>query len=288
MCRESQDSDEEGEAEQAGDILSSEMGREDYGMVRLHLCFPLLPPHACLGSADKGTWSSRKVPQENSPVGSEWVKNKRQKRDQPWVSPERCLFSCSGAGQGVLTFDFVLGLLSPPLKLFAVIVEPLEAHDAVLEAGAATTQGNKGSPSPPGHVPGRDPRDSPLCVLPSGLKDASGRGWVRTQPKAGKWGKFLPSMAIPHFISLSLFQLPESAQIQTILTLGGWRGKGEPAHGGCSRLKGSPLKVTLAGPWVRVGSGNPMAGLDPGVGAMAGMAHTFSHCAAGRQQWSTR
>lgn len=66
MCRESQDSNEEGEAEQAGGVLSSEMGREDHGMLRLHLCFPLLPPHACLGSADKGTWSSTEVPLENT------------------------------------------------------------------------------------------------------------------------------------------------------------------------------------------------------------------------------
>lgn len=267
MCRESQDNDKEGEADQAGYILSREMGREDQGMLRLHLCFPLLPPHVCMGSADKGTWSSRKVPQENSPVGSEWVKNKRQKRDQPWVSPGRCLFSCSGAGQGVLTFDFMLGLLSPPLKLFAVVVEPLEAHDAILEAGAATRgdkKGHKGSPSLPGHV------DTPLCMLPTGPKEASGQGWVRTQPKAGKWGMSLPSLAIPHSISLSLFQLPESAQIQTILILGGWRGKGEPVHGGCSRLKCSPLEVTLAGPWVRVGSGNPMAELDPGLESWLG------------------
>lgn len=65
MHRESHNSDKEGEAEQAGDVLSSEMGREDHGMI-----VPFLPPHACLGPADKGTWSSRKVPQENSTGGS--------------------------------------------------------------------------------------------------------------------------------------------------------------------------------------------------------------------------
>lgn len=84
----------------------------------------------------------------------------------------------------MLTFDFMLGLLSPPLELFAVVVEPLEAHDAVLEAGAATRgdmKGHKGSPSPPGHMAGRDlSRDFPLCVLPPCPKDASGQGWVRT------------------------------------------------------------------------------------------------------------
>lgn len=38
------------------------------------------------------------------------------------------------------TFDFVLCLFSPPLELFAVVVEPLQAHDAILQAGAARTQ----------------------------------------------------------------------------------------------------------------------------------------------------
>lgn len=32
----------------------------------------------------------------------------------------------------LLTFDFVLSLFSPPLKLFAVVVEPLQAHNAIL------------------------------------------------------------------------------------------------------------------------------------------------------------
>lgn len=38
------------------------------------------------------------------------------------------------------TFDFVLCVFSPPLELFAVVVEPLQAHDAILQAGAARTQ----------------------------------------------------------------------------------------------------------------------------------------------------
>lgn len=123
-------------------------------------------------------------------MGSEWVKNKRQRRDQPWGSPGRCLFSCSGAGQGVLTFDFMLGLLSPPLKLFAVIVEPLEAHDAVLEAGAATTQGNKESPSPAGRVAGRDLHPS-LCA-PHRPKGCSSLGMGQDTTLSWKMGNVPP------------------------------------------------------------------------------------------------
>lgn len=64
----------------------------------------------------------------------------------------------------------------------------------------------------------------------------------------------LLSMAIPHSISWSLFQLPEGAQIQTILTPGGWRGKNQPMGAAPSRLKGSALKVTLAGSEWAVGT----------------------------------
>lgn len=75
----------------------------------------------------------------------------------------------------LLTFDFVLGLFSPPLELFAVVVEPLQAHDAVLQAGAAGTRDHQpsGGLSTVGRVAWRDP----LPCLPSlCLKDASVQG----------------------------------------------------------------------------------------------------------------
>lgn len=133
-------------------------------------------------------------------------------------------------------------------------------------------EGHKGSPRAPGHLAGRHlGRNHPLCVLLHAQMMLQARdGSGQTEPKAGQWGMSLPSTAIPHSISLNLSQLPESVQIQTMLTRGCWRGKGEPAHGGCTRLKGSPLEVTLAGPWVRVGSGNSWQGwilvLEPWLG----------------------
>lgn len=97
MCRESQDSDEEGEAEQAGDILSSEMGREDHGMLRLHLCFPLLPPHAwaqlikALGAAGR---SLRRT--------ALWAQNGLKTRDRGETSPGGLL---GGVSSPVLELD---------------------------------------------------------------------------------------------------------------------------------------------------------------------------------------
>jgi len=96
----------------------------------------------------KGTWSNLlgKYCRENSPTGMStaqkyWfsfskcrVKNTRQERDHHRASLWRFLVSFSRAGwwMWLLTFDFVLSLFSPPLKLFAVVVEPLQAHNAIL------------------------------------------------------------------------------------------------------------------------------------------------------------
>lgn len=84
----------------------------------------------------------------------------------------------------LLTFDFMLGLFSPPFELFAVVVEPLQAHDAVLQAGAARTRDviqPSGGLSIMGQVAWRDPWRDPLpCLLSMCPKDASVRGWVRT------------------------------------------------------------------------------------------------------------
>lgn len=88
----------------------------------------------------------------------------------------------------LLTFDFVLGLFSPPLELFAVVVEPLQAHDAVLQAGAARTRDvtqPSGGLSIAGQVAWRDPWKDPLPCL---LKCAQRMSWCRvrsaqTQPK---------------------------------------------------------------------------------------------------------
>lgn len=191
----------------------------------------------------------------------------------------------------MLTFDFVLGLLSPPLELFAVVVEPLEAHDAVLEAGAARTRGDmRGHPALQDTWLGGIWVGTPLSACsPHAQRMLQARGGSgEAQPKAGKWGVSLPSTAIPHSISLSLFQLPESTWIQTILTLGGWRGKGGPAQWGLLQAEGLTPAGDPGRPMGQGGQWNPMAGLDPGAGAMAGMAQAFSHWAAGRQQWSTR
>ena len=90
----------------------------------------------------------------------------------------------------LLTFDFVLGLFSPPLELFAVIVEPLQAHDAVLQAGAARTRDvtqPSGGLSIAGQVAWRDPRRDPASLLalhvPKGCF-GSGLGQDRHNPKA--------------------------------------------------------------------------------------------------------
>lgn len=84
----------------------------------------------------------------------------------------------------LLTFDFVLGLFSPPLELFAVVVEPLQAHDAVLQTGTArtrdVTQPSRGL-SIAGQVAWRDLQGDPLPYLLSMCpKDASVQGWVST------------------------------------------------------------------------------------------------------------
>jgi len=62
----------------------------------------------------------------------------------------------------LLTFDFVLGLFSPPLELFAVVVEPLQAHDAVLQAGAART---RDVTQPSGGLEGPDEGSTSLLAL---------------------------------------------------------------------------------------------------------------------------
>lgn len=121
------------------------------------------------------------------------------RRDQHWAPLGRFLisFSSPGSRMRLLTFDFVLGLFSPPLELFAVVVEPLQAHDAILQAGAARTQDGtqpSGGLSIAGQVAWRDPQRDPLPSLLSMCpKDASvwgGSGQTQAQGKilAGNWG----------------------------------------------------------------------------------------------------
>lgn len=147
----------------------------------------------------------------------------------------------------LLTFDFVLGLFSPPLELFAVVVEPLQAHDAVLQAGAARTQDTT-QPSGGLRITGAGTLEGPCrgTPLPTHFPCAQrmlrcSTGSSQTQLKgkilARTWGTSLPFIVIPHSISFALFYLSESTSIQAMI-LGGWGEKGQPGHGGCSSLKG--------------------------------------------------